>query len=146
MFVFTSHVSKPRFPPDVIGQKSFKVSGMPCGDWPAGRRHSMTRRCLSRSTESRTYRSDEETASSSTRRLWPKDCAVFMRRKAEGIACVCAFVGGHANRTSALRSPRDTLATAGVCFWTRLSCEEPRSVEGRRSNFNLEHSPRRKTI
>lgn len=50
------------------------------------------------------------------------------------------------NRTSALRTPRDALATAGPCFWTRLTCEGLRSVERRCSNFNLERSPRRKTI
>lgn len=58
--------------------------------------------------------------------------------------CLRAFVGGHANRTSALRSPRDAFRTAGLCFWTRLTCEEPRSVVKRCSNFKLEHSPRRK--
>lgn len=43
-----------------------------------------------------------------------------------------AFVGGHANRTSSLRSPRDAVTTAGQCFWTRLACKEPSRRRQRR--------------
>lgn len=61
-----------------------------------------------------------------------------------------AFVGGHAKRTSRLRSPRDAVTTAGRCFRTRLKKEKKRKVEEpsrrRRRRFQTSTSSTRRPL
>lgn len=94
-----------RFPRDMIGSKSFKVFNSRPVIGHQGCQ-SVTQCCQAlRCTE----QSDGETASS-TEHLWPNRtvfCAV-----AENIV----FMRGHANESTVLRSPRDTVRTYGVGF------------------------------